>query len=582
MILGRVTGQNALTLFDQLLRELERWLRDAGPLGTVSDPSDDLRLLQQSFQRRVLLVDVVLAFQESLSTSLLLDLLRLQLGFHEVASGQGFLDLRSGPPQRNLLRIMPWTPLRLPVLKAGDARSPVLIVESKVFADPAMYEQMEPIAENRPLLFILRSDSDPGSQGNLGTLGAWATEELDLDVPLAKSSLLRKLGSDQVLADDLLLASSLSSTLQSFISGCGLAVEAELRAQRVKRALLQQRVAKLQQRGNLQSSTEFTTEIRGALAASFPDFERGCLERCQNLLLSPIGTLWNDIEPQLSKIQVSQDKKAKNIIFRVSEQSELAINHMVRSRIETHCRQDLVAMRDLFRITSKNLDNICTKDGALLTQIHFQPLSADRIARLLDTQLTTSRQYKNEIRKSGIFEILMVARRPQFILTMAMSLVGGVFGLSYLHEYASVIAAASVALLIVGTIFAIRGAKADKHWVEIREIERVQDHYRSEFRRAFSDILRAWPQIISQHLVEQSGAVIAQPEGAFRDYWASKNAEVAEEKQKLQRSLQVLEMTERRLQAASKAREGLVNSLSQMEGELRQLFLSSATRRSTE
>ena len=90
----------------------------------------------------------------------------------------------------------------------------------------------------------------------------------------------------------------------------------------------------------------------------------------------------------------------------------------------------------------------------------------------------------------------------------------------------------------------------------------------------FSDLQRGWASLLSQHLAEQTQQLQYQVESGTREYQGRQAADAAEEKQRIQRQLQVLETTEKRLQTAAKGRETVGKAISQTRGELKQLFLN--------
>jgi hypothetical protein len=189
---------------------------------------------------------------------------------------------------------------------------------------------------------------------------------------------------------------------------------------------------------------------------------------------------------------------------------------------------------------------------------------------MLQASLGLQRNYQGELVRQGFFEYAMMARRYLMILFMFIS----AFGLSFLRGYREFMIPVSVLLLSIGSIVVIRSVQRERSETMEKEINKAKESLRAETKRMCSDVQRAWGAMISQHLSDQSQAILGQIEFAIRTHQTQRANESVEEKQRLQRQLQGLENSERKLLMTAKSKDVVVSALSQVSGELRQLVLT--------
>jgi hypothetical protein len=196
---------------------------------------------------------------------------------------------------------------------------------------------------------------------------------------------------------------------------------------------------------------------------------------------------------------------------------------------------------------------------------------------VLEGSVVWQRGYESDSMRHGFFEQLMMARRYLMILFMFLS----AFGLSFLRSYTEIMIPLSILLLGVGALVVVQSAKRERHEQNAKELEKAKEAIRNEVRRILSDVQRGWSSAVSQYLSDQQQSLLAQIEPLLREHQTRRTSENSEEKMKMQRQSQGLENIERKLTAVAKGRDMLASSLSQLQGEIRQLVLGAVKQQRT-
>lgn len=173
---------------------------------------------------------------------------------------------------------------------------------------------------------------------------------------------------------------------------------------------------------------------------------------------------------------------------------------ILRERISAHCIGDLVALKDLYRIVSAEVDRVLdAAGGPPVVPIQFGYLPDEKLERLLERSVSLERRYQGELPRSGFFEYVMMARRFQVILFMFIS----AFGLSFLRQYQSFMVPASILLLSFGGLYVWHWVKKERVESTRRELEKAREALRGEVKRMLSELQRGWAQALQQHLSDQ-------------------------------------------------------------------------------
>ena len=580
MALVRLSATTALPTTRQIIGDLDRCAKDGGTFASSQAIKDGLSTLLIESQRLVLQVDLVLspAFQldaiDSLCRWLLpggnLESFRMALQTHQTLL---LPSTGKGPEICYSL----WSMSEPPVRRAGSLRAPilVLIMQSLDEASENIKNALDALCEDRPIamLFTQRSSNDSSRIPIQLCASAWHFETYDISTPPG-DSLREKLNSppwDAVL--DVLRAYSISGSSESLATVLGLGIEQEIRGLKAKRSVAQQRIAKLQQKSGQLTAGEMTSDLRSRIQRQFADFERGAGDRFQALIAPQVGTLTQELDQRLNNLSdLESENRAKTTSYRIPGDFEKTYTSYLREGLTRQVQSDLVAMQDLFRILQVDIEKQITAGGGPPVTLNFRLIDEDRVARMLQSSIVFQRSYQSDLTRQGFFEYAMMARRYLMILFMFIS----AFGLSFLRGYREFMIPTSVLLLSIGGMMVVRSVKRERIEVMEKELEKARESLRAETKRIFSEVQRAWSAMISQHLSDQNQAAISQMEASIRSAQTQRANDSTEEKLRVQRQLQMLENSERKLQIAAKNKEVILNAISQIKGELRQLVIGVA------
>ena len=573
MVLMRATPATALPTVRQIAGDLLRCVRDAGTLTSPSSLVEDIARLQQYGIESQVDVDVALDVGMTAERcDRVARWLSPQLDGATLANSTGRrtpieLTGTAGRPVRIVVRAAD----RLPAQAAGVPPAPVVVWivgdgSSESISPPELP------AEDAPIVVILAPGGEQGLRGEAAAVRgrAWHVEFIDVDA-LPAWSFEERLGSapwSPVL--DVARADAGARALEAMAGVATQVLDHELRGFKAKRTLLQQRVAKLQQKGT-SAPAEVVGDVRSRLQRHFSDFARGLDDRLQSLLAAPNGTLFQEVEEQLAAMPaLTREDRLKTTSTRVSPEFEEELLETVHARALAHGSRDLVAMRDMFRLVQTEVEQLLATHGGPPIVLQLQYLTDDRLRKLLDMQVLLQRRYPGELPRAGFFEYVMIARRYQMVFFMFFS----AFGLSFLRTYREFMIPTAILLLSFGAINVINSVRRERTESLEREMEKAREMLRADLRRMFSEVQRGWTATVAQHLSDQVPLVVGQVESALRESAGRRGEAASEDRQRLQRQLQGLETSERRLQSVSKARDLVANAVAQIRGELRQLFVS--------
>jgi hypothetical protein len=256
---------------------------------------------------------------------------------------------------------------------------------------------------------------------------------------------------------------------------------------------------------------------------------------------------------------------------RVAAEDEEHFLAAVRGSLLAHGMADLQAARDLARL----VDAVAARalqTAACPAPAPLQPMSDERLRRLVSIVVSISRTYQGERPRPGFYEYAMLARRYQMVLVMMLS----AFGVSFVRAFREVMLPLGILLMSLGALHVAHAAKRSRAEQQTQQLERAREALKADAARSAAHFVRDWPGIVVQHLQDQAALLLEGCERAFRGQSGRAAAEAAAGRQLAQRQLQALDGVERRLTVSGRGRDALAASLAQLRGELRQLIIATA------
>ena len=561
-MLLKMTPQTALPTARQMSDDLSRWLEEIGNIGPSHQFRDSINEIKAALSDGWVRVDTVG------SPNLLTQWIE-----SGVSGGQlnecidGLLPFNQRKGGFRLRQVSLETP---PAALVGSLHSPILVIDAP---DEARIkkDELDSFLIDLPIAVFLGWEKEEAS-GVRG--GAWIIETAKTDEEIENTVLGRLLNKTGELLLDTLVSYTAISSLDSLSSGLEIVLDQEVRGLKARKAIVLQEMARSQQRITPGSSLELVGELRQRIQRHFLDFERGVNDRLRGVFAPQVGTLSQEVEDHLTQIdELKKDKTGHKTVLAISEDDHTRFMQDIRAAVAKELSRDLTAMRDLFKLLCEEL-NVFLESKQLpqfISQLQF--LTDDRVERILNTTFVIQRKYSGEMKSGGFFEHAMASRRYLTLLFMALSSFGL---LSLFRSSPAVMLPVTFLILAIGSLIAFNSAKRERKEAIEKELEKAKELLRSEYKRIFLEIQRAWSELISQHLAEQQQQMIYRVESGIRDSQSRQISDSADEKQRIQRKLQSLETTEKRLLLAAKGRETVGKAISQVRGELKQLILSQA------
>jgi len=559
------------------VNDLARFSNEAGTLSQAQNLKGNLEVLQNLCQESGLEVDVAIT---SKSGEELNDRLRSEVERNSEGGGNGSVallsreitDLNKAFP----VKIRIWDAKEPPVYRSGTPRPPILIIAADGDEEPdaSTRSAMLRASSDRPVvMFACRPAAS--WKTNFATevqAAAWYMEIMDIDTLSATSIRKRWSASPWSGCTELLMAHSLANALDSQANVFGMALEGELRGLKAKRALAQQKATKFQQRPGTSSATELMSDIRSRLQRHFNEFLQGANVRMQTFVAPQNGPIAQGLEEWLAGLSdLERATTSTSTIISLPPKAEEEVLRILHDQLFRYCTSDMIATKDFFGIVHRELDQLMSEVNVPAISWQFRVLDDQKALRILEGQIIFQRHYKGELPKKGFFEYFMSARRYLTVLFMIMSAIG----FSRWRSNPEFMIPTSILLLGIGSLVVARTVKRERIEGHERELEKAKEMIRVETRRMLTEVQRAWTALLDQYLAEQQQDCIIAMENRIREHFARATSETAEERQRVQRQMQGLDTSERRLMPLLKNKDAISNAIAQMRGEFRQLLLTS-------
>jgi hypothetical protein len=422
--------------------------------------------------------------------------------------------------------------------------------------------------EDRPIVVLVAPWHEPWT-GDLKALAeekAWLVERLEFGaLPQTLPERLHAKPWPELIA----LSRSQVATLSvaAAVKVFGAILTEETRGLRVRQAMVQQRVA-LVQKSSVPNGNEILTQIRSRLQRQFGDFERTISDRLSHLLSPASSTIWGRVEDRLAELDsLEWSDRATGTRVQIPVSFDATLTDDVLLPLRQQAEDDIAALHELMDTQVDAVRKLIPHDAPRLT-LQQREMSVAVFERLL-SRIRFDRVYRGDLPRPGLDEYLNVIRRNYIVLSL-LSFLGVSSLFSKIHGPARI---GLIAAFVPIAAFLLRRSvvKARKQSVE-REVDRARELLRTELRRTFTEIERAWPLIIADYIREHFSAWSSEVDMLLRDHVRHVTESVSEEKVRVQRQLHTIETNNRQLQSASKRREAMENASAKMRVELRQIF----------
>jgi hypothetical protein len=581
MALIKVTLPTALPTVRQMIGELGKAIKETGGLPGLEAVGQGLDSLEDYSSRKALDVEVVVVAPVAGD----------QAGRVAGWIGAGFppaplqargveptvVELPGGPglvPLRARIRSLA-TGGAVP---AGTPRPAVLIllVGSSNALHPENMAALEGLLEDRPSVVVIGPPDDPAvKQLDERAKGlAWTALLGDVPAAVPETSFQARLSvAPWDAAHDLFRAHSTVVALESLCGVFDIVLQQQARDLRTKKAATQAKIGKTgpgAAKAGPQVGADLIPDIKARIQRHSQEFERGAVERLQDLLGLAAGTLARETEAMMLALdELDEREGSTKIECRIPPAFEQKLLKTIRDRIARHSAGDVVALNDLFRLLAQEIEREIAQAQGPPFVPHFTYLTEDRVRRMMDMSIAFQAQYRGEMPHHGFSEYFASVRKYSMILVMAASM----FGMSSLmRQYREYTVPATILLVLIGTYSVISSTRQQRVENLEKELEAARTALRPDLKRIFTDVQKNWSTILLQHMNEQIAGVLAEVDASVKDYQVRRGAEGGPEKERLTRQLMQLEAAEKKLAIPLKSKEGIGVALAQVRGDLKPLL----------
>jgi hypothetical protein len=581
MALIKVTLPTALPTVRQMIGELDKAIKETGGLPGLESVAQGLASLEDYSSRKALDVEVVVVAPVPGD----------QAGRVAGWIGAGFppapLQARTVEPTVVELPGGPGlVPLRARIrslasggaVPAGTPRPAVLIllVGSPTALHPENMAALESLVEDRPSVVVIGPPDDPAVKhlDERAKASAWTALLGDVPATIPETSFQARLSAAPWdAAHDLFRAHSTVTALESLCGVFDIVLQQQARDLRTKKAATQAKIGKTgpgAAKAGPQVGADLIPDIKARIQRHSQEFERGAVERLQDLLGLAAGTLSRETEAMMLALdELDEREGTTKIECRIPPAFEQKLLKTIRDRVARHCAGDVVALNDLFRLLAQEIEREIAQAQGPPFVPHFAYLTEDRVRRMMDMSIAFQAQYRGEMPHHGFSEYFASVRKYSMILVMAASM----FGMSSLmRQYREFTVPATILLVLIGTYSVISSTRQQRVENLEKELEAARTALRPDLKRIFTDVQKNWSTILLQHMNEQIASVLADVDAAVKDYQARRGAEASPEKERLSRQLTQLEVAEKKLAIPIKSKEGIVVALAQVRGDLKPLL----------
>jgi len=565
----RVLANDPLSAALQVLNELALVAAQTKHLPAATILEQRIRSLQQWHSRTTLDVDV--AFDSSIDGA------RRKAILEWISPGLagGFVDSRGqGPWYLNsaTFAVRVWELSRSPVNRAGIP-TPTLLVAA---IDGGTKREFLERAADSHLFIILFAEMYAGPLLDERSRQSNIVHVREKEEPASFGAWIQSKGTSFA---ELLRAIALCKAMESLVTAqrpelpsglVGEILDRELQGIRMRRNLLRQKLAEVQQASIAGGGLEFVTEVRGIVQRHLESFEKNLAERWNTALAPHGGPVWEKIESDLTSLTALKwTRKVKSEAAEIPQKFRQDLVRAVSNTLLSQCMHDTEALRDLWKVIEVDLEQASTRHGIPPVSAHVEYIDGSTCQQLLSRSLQFQRVYEGERHRRGGTELMMNVRQYAMVLITVL-MYAGYMGFGGDWRGRPIIQGAFAMLLIYGLIQTVVTVRSERGETNERELTKAKETIRVELRRILPEIQRAWLNTLTQNLNGQIRNLLTAWETGTRTQLVRNASSLAEQRQQLQLQAQALENSERRLLPAIKARETICSALAQVLTQLRQ------------
>ena len=359
------------------------------------------------------------------------------------------------------------------------------------------------------------------------------------------------------------------NAIESFYKIFCLMADQEERSLKAKKTLNQQQLLKTQGNNNT-TITRISNILRNELNNQIQTLEKGITDSFENYMRPQTGKLshkTDEIVHALPALEM-QDKAKTTSLFIAPDFEQFFLNQIYDELLNA-CQEHLIIIRDSFRITQQELEKIIEKNNLPHIPINLKPLSDQQLTLILNSAVRIDKHFEGSVTKEGAMEYFEAIKKYQSVLFMLVS----TFGLSYFQGIRYIMIPVTIVLLGVAIFYIHRSVVREHKENSEKEYAKAIESLKNETKRIMDEVAKQWLKVIADHLRTQLTHNQSQIEKAINDIASKRQNEDGEEKRKVERQMQGLDNTERKMAHTVKAKENFYHTLQRIRADIKQAYL---------
>lgn len=353
-------------------------------------------------------------------------------------------------------------------------------------------------------------------------------------------------------------------SLENIFTLLDLVIEQEDRNLKGKKVLNQQQVIRVQSKTQI-STYDLAAEIKNLIQTQTTQLEKGIL-----------NDLENQTKPQVGEFSLKVEQLSENIgeleTIKGSRRNQLKIPKDIEEKsmmaVENHFmdlgHRQLVSIRDALKNLERDFDKLCQKHAIPTFSLNTKFLTDQPLKVIVASALRWERPYLGEAPVKGFYEYFMAMRKYQMVFFMLVSSLG----LSFMRNLRAYMIPLTILLFGFGAYNVHKAVEQESEENEEKEINKAKDSLRQEIKRMGTEITRQWAKTINDFLKGQSQQYLLLIESNMKEYFQKKNIEDEDLKKKIQRQVQSLDNSERKMSNIVRSKEAIFRNVIRAKSEI--------------
>jgi hypothetical protein len=360
-------------------------------------------------------------------------------------------------------------------------------------------------------------------------------------------------------------------SMENIFNLLDLVIEQEDRNLKGKKVLNQQQVIKVQSKANV-STYDIGADIKNLIQNQTALLEKGILDDLENQVRPQVGK-FSQVSEQLTQeiVELETTKASRKNQLKIPKEVEEKAMYAVEKHFTELANRHLVSIRDSLKSLERDFEKLCLKNEIPSFSLNPKFLTDQQLKTILAGALRLERPYQSEAPVKGFYEYFMAMRKYQMIFFMLVSS----FGLSFMRNLRSYMIPVTILLFGFGAYNVHKTVEKESEENEEKELGKARESLRQELKRMGAEISRQWGKVISDFLKTQNQQFLVLIESTLKEYFQKKGTEEEEMKKKIQRQVQSIDNSERKMSNIIRGKENLYRNILRSKSEVRQMLSQS-------